>query len=74
MQYLIEPGASRSFGAYARGHVDKCEFIETIDDEIGRRISIHTIHHCWGRRLPHGEVQWLNRPGRGAFPVTLAEW
>ena len=74
MEYLIESGASRSFGAFERGHVDKCEFIDIIESEIGRKISIHTIHYCWGRRLPHGGVQWINKPGRGAFPVTLAEW
>ena len=70
---LCEPGASRAYGAWADGHVDKLDFIEAVNSEYERLASISCVLHGYVRKL-RGGLHFTRAKGRGASPVTWIEW
>lgn len=70
---LCEPGASRAYGAWTDGHVEPSEFAAAATDEMGRYIDKRDVRQGYYRVL-RGFMHFTTAKGRGATPVTWAEW
>lgn len=70
---LCEPGASRAYGAWADGHVDKTDFMCAVHADFERFVSLSDIAHGY-YRVVRGIMHFTSRKGRGATPVTWTEW
>lgn len=70
---LCEPGASRAYGAWADGHVDKSDFMVAVQAEFQRLIATADVHHGYVRTL-RGVMHFTSAKGRGASPVTWSQW
>lgn len=70
---LCEPGASRAYGAWVEGHQDVTAFMFAVRDEYHRLIPSTDVRHGYYRLL-RGVMHFTSARGRGATPVTWAEW
>lgn len=70
---LCEPGSSRTYGAWADGHVNKDDFMCAVHDEFKRFIGTVDIKHGYYRVL-RDVMHFTQTKGRGATAVTWAEW
>ena len=70
---LCEPGASRAYGAWADGHVDRTDFMCAAMSEFDRFVSLSDVRHGYYRKL-RGVMHFTLAKGRGASPVTWTEW
>ena len=82
--YEEEPGDSNVWGWYVKGHMPLEEFLVALGEylhEMGPKVEpvAHglRIYHQWWRWCPaqdYGMVVTVAKgPGRGVFPVTVAE-
>ena len=70
---LCEPGASRTNGAYVEGHQDVTAFMVAVRDEYQRLIPSTDVRRGYYRVL-RGIMHFTTKRGKGATPVTWAEW
>ena len=70
---IVEPGCTRAYGAWTDGHVDKADFLGAVSSEYNRLLSMPSISHGYYRVL-RGVMHFTAAKGRGATPVTWAEW
>lgn len=70
---LCEPGNSRAHGAWIDGHHDTTAFMFAVRDEFKRLIVSTDVQRGYYRVL-RGIMHFTNARGRGAMPVTWAEW
>jgi hypothetical protein len=70
---LYEPGASRAYGTWTEGHQDTTAFMLAVRDEYKRLIVSTDVRHGYYRVL-RGVMRFTDKRGRGATPVTWAEW
>lgn len=70
---MCEPGASRAYGAWVEGHQDVTAFMFAVRDEYKRLIPSTDVRLGYYRLL-RGVMHFTTARGRGATPVTWAEW
>ena len=70
---LCEPGNSRVHGAWIEGHQDTTAFMFAVRDEFKRLIVSTDVRRGYYRVL-RGVMHFTATRGRGATPVTWAEW
>ena len=70
---MSEPGNSRVNGAWVDGHVDTTDFMFAVRDEFQRLVGDADIRRGYYRVL-RGVMHFTTRRGKGATPVTWAEW
>lgn len=70
---MCEPGASRAYGAWCEGHQDVPAFMHAVRDEFQRLIVSTDVQRGYYRVL-RGVMHFTSAKGRGATPVTWAEW
>lgn len=70
---ICEPGASRAYGAWAEGHHDRDHFARIVSDEWQRPVSATDVRVGY-YRVSRGVMHFTTTKGRGASPVTWAEW
>lgn len=70
---LCEPGNSRTNGAWVDGHQDVTAFMFAVRDEFQRLIVSADVQLGYYRVL-RGVMHFTKAKGRGATPVTWAEW
>ena len=70
---ICEPGASRAYGVWTDGHVDKGDFMCAVQAEFRRLVGTADIQHGYYRVL-RGIMHFTAARGPGASPVTWTEW
>lgn len=70
---MCEPGSSRAYGAWVEGHQDINAFQLAVRDELKRLIVSTDVQRGYYRIL-RGVMHFTSKNGRGAKPVTWAEW
>lgn len=73
MNALIEPGASRAFGAWVEGHHDSWDVVGAVAADFGRDVDQRTVRRGYCRKL-RGAVHFTDKAGRGAMQCTWVEW
>ena len=79
IDFLCDEGGVGVAAIY-RGHVDIGLFCEAVNygyaypADHARHATPEKVRAIWGRMLPSGELHYADRPGRGAFPITVMEW
>ncbi len=73
MNALMEPGASRAYGAWVDGHHEPDDVVVAIAADYGRDVPRRSVHRGWYRTL-RGVMHFTANRGRGAQPCMWVEW
>jgi len=80
IEFLMEEDNGPAMGIFHRGHCDVAAFCECFNFGYGhepgdrQHATPEKVQQVYARVLPGGAVHYSQKPGRGAWPITVFEW